>query len=55
VGNILPRHAKVVKAFMRALMGREQLSLSRLCNKLRERDVLKFVSEMTHEDVEDED
>ena len=54
VGNILPRHAKVVKAFMRALMGREQKSLSRLCRKLRERDVLKFVSEMTHEDVEEE-
>jgi hypothetical protein len=38
---------------MRALHGREQLTLSRLCRKLREGDVLKFVSEITHEDVEE--
>ncbi|MGD1211817.1 MAG: hypothetical protein ABR973_10740 [Candidatus Acidiferrales bacterium] len=53
IGSVLPRQAKVVKALMRALHGREQLTLSRLCRKLREGDVLKFVSEITHEDVEE--
>ena len=49
VGNVLPRHAKVVKAFMRALGGREQKTLSRICGKLREGDVLKFATEMMYE------
>jgi hypothetical protein len=38
---------------MRALTSREQDLLSRLCRKLREGDIMKFVSEITHEDVED--
>ena len=53
MGDVLPRHSKVVKAFMRALTSREQDTLSRICRKLREGDVMKFVSEITHEDVED--
>jgi DNA-binding MarR family transcriptional regulator len=53
VGRVLPRHVKVIKALMRALEGREQESLSKMCRKLREGDVVKFVSEMMHEDVED--
>ena len=53
IGNVLPRHSKVVKAMMRALDGREQETMSRLCRKLRAGDVMKFVSEITHEDVED--
>ena len=53
IGNVLPNHAKVIKALMRALDGREQESLSRLCAKLREGDILKFASEMTHEDAEE--
>jgi MarR family transcriptional regulator, 2-MHQ and catechol-resistance regulon repressor len=53
MGDVLPRHSKVVKAFMRALTSREQDSLSRICRKLREGDIMKFVSEITHEDVED--
>jgi DNA-binding MarR family transcriptional regulator len=52
-GNVLPRHVKVIKALMRALEGREQESLSKMCRKLREGDVVKFVSEIMHEDVED--
>ena len=52
IGNVLPRHSKVVKALMRALDGREQETMSRLCRKLRAGDVMKFVSEITHEDVE---
>jgi hypothetical protein len=35
---------------MRVLNATEQNSLSRLCRKLREGDVLKFVAEITHED-----
>ena len=50
VGEVLTTHTKLVKAFMRALNGTEQESLSRLCRKLREGDVLKFVSELMHED-----
>jgi DNA-binding MarR family transcriptional regulator len=48
--DVLPRHSKLVKAFMRALKGREQTTLVRICEKLREGDVLKFVRELTWED-----
>jgi MarR family transcriptional regulator, 2-MHQ and catechol-resistance regulon repressor len=51
--NILPNHSKLVHALMRALNATEQDSLSRLCRKLRAGDILKFVHELTHEDVED--
>jgi len=49
IGNVIPSHSKVVKALMRALDGREQETMSRLCRKLKEGDVVKFVSELTHE------
>lgn len=55
VGNVLPRKVKMVKALMRALDGREQQSLSAMCRKLREGDVIKFVAKITHEDVEGEE
>jgi DNA-binding MarR family transcriptional regulator len=51
IGTVFPRHAKVVLALMRALNAREQKFLRRLCRKLREGDVRKFLSEITH--VED--
>ena len=54
VGNVLPRHVKVVKALMRALNGREQESLSRICEKLREGDAVKFLREMQMMDEEQE-
>jgi DNA-binding MarR family transcriptional regulator len=54
IGEALPSHAKGVKALMRSLAGREQDSLSRICGKLREGDILKFTSELTHEEVEEE-
>jgi len=54
VGNVLPRHVKVVKALMRALEGREQESLSHMCEKLREGDAVKFVREMQMMDEEQE-
>jgi DNA-binding MarR family transcriptional regulator len=46
IGNVLPRHAKVVKALMRALDAREQDSISRVCRKLHEGDALKFLQEI---------
>jgi len=49
---VLPRHVKLVKALMRTLDGREQLSLMRICRKLREGNILKFASELTHEDAD---
>jgi DNA-binding MarR family transcriptional regulator len=54
IGNVLPKQAKLVKAWMRALDGREQTTLSQLCGKLREGDVVKFYSEITHLDEEED-
>jgi hypothetical protein len=51
--EVLPRHSKLVKSLFRALDSREQMSLSRMCRKLREGDVVKFYREITHEDEED--
>ena len=53
VARFLPRHGKVVKAYMRALDGRQQETLSELCRKLREGDVMRFISEMEHEDADE--
>ena len=53
IGVVIPKHAKVVKAFMRAINAREQESLSRMCGKLRRGDVVRFISEMTHWEVEE--
>jgi hypothetical protein len=52
-GRFLPRHVKVVKAYMRALDGRELRTLSHVCRKLSEGDVIKFISEMEREDLEE--
>ncbi|MGA3292795.1 MAG: hypothetical protein ABSE45_02295 [Candidatus Acidiferrales bacterium] len=49
---MLPSHSKLVKSLLRVLDSREQMSLSRLCRKLREGDVVKFLREITHEDEE---
>lgn len=48
--DLLPNHSKLVKSVMRVLRGKEQDSLFRLCRKLREGDVMKFVHEITHEE-----
>lgn len=50
IRGFLPRHGKVIKALMRALDGREQMTLARLCRKLKEGDIFKFISEMEHRD-----
>ncbi|HEX4073758.1 MAG TPA: MarR family transcriptional regulator [Candidatus Acidoferrales bacterium] len=54
IGNVLPSHSKVVKAMMRALDGREQETLSRLCRKLREGDASRFLREMRMMDEDQE-
>ncbi|MGD0403149.1 MAG: MarR family transcriptional regulator [Candidatus Acidiferrales bacterium] len=46
IGTVFPKHAKVVKSLMRVLDGREQQTLSRLLQKLREGDIVKFVREI---------
>jgi hypothetical protein len=46
--NLLPNHSRLVKSLMRVLHAREQDSPFRICRKLREGDVLKFVHEITH-------
>lgn len=46
IADVFPKHTKVVKSYMKALDGREQESLARLCQKLRKGDVLRFVKEM---------
>jgi DNA-binding MarR family transcriptional regulator len=43
---VFPVHAKVVKAEMRVLDGRQQVMLSRMCVKLREGDAVKFLKEL---------
>ncbi|HEX4001344.1 MAG TPA: hypothetical protein VHX36_01775 [Candidatus Acidoferrales bacterium] len=50
VGSVLPNHSKFVKALMRALDGREQESLFRICRKLRAGNPVRFSSEIMHED-----
>ena len=42
----LPRACQVVKGEMKALDGREQETLSRMCVKLREGDAVKFLKEL---------
>jgi DNA-binding MarR family transcriptional regulator len=51
--EVLPRHSKLVKSLFRALSGREQMTLSRLCRKLREGDIVKFFREITMQDEEE--
>jgi len=53
MSQVLPRHSKLVKSLMRVLDAREQDSLSRICRKLVAGDVMKFVAEITHEEVEE--
>ena len=55
VAEVFPSHAKVVRALMRALHAKEQESLVEICRKLRAGAILKFVSELTHMDVWEED
>ncbi|MGH9747451.1 MAG: MarR family winged helix-turn-helix transcriptional regulator [Candidatus Acidiferrales bacterium] len=44
--HLFPKHAKVVKAEMKVLDGREQMTLIRLCRKLQRGDAVRFLKEM---------
>ena len=55
IGTFFPKHAKVVKSLMRVLDGREQVTLSRLLQKLRKGDVVQFVREIRRYDDENWD
>jgi len=47
VRDVMPNNSKMMKALMRVLDAREQLSLSRLCRKLRSREaVVQFLQEI---------
>jgi MarR family transcriptional regulator, 2-MHQ and catechol-resistance regulon repressor len=53
IARVFGAHAKVVRARMRVLQGREQQKLGAMCRKLREGDPVKFLKEMMWEDVEE--
>jgi hypothetical protein len=55
IGEVLPRHSKMVKALMRAITGHQQRTLSKICRQLRKGDVARFVREIRMEEVEEED
>ncbi len=46
IAQVIGKHKKVVKAWMRVLDSREQQTLGRLCRRLREGDVVKFVKDI---------
>ena len=46
IATLFPRHAKVVKALMRTLHGREQETMSKLCRKLREGLPVNYFKEL---------
>jgi hypothetical protein len=54
LGRVLPAQAKLVKSHMRVLSYRQQGTLMQLCRKLREGDIVKFISEVTHRDAEED-
>ena len=53
IGTVVPRHAKVVKALMRAIDAREKDSIVRACQKLRKGDSLRFLREIRMEEPEE--
>jgi DNA-binding MarR family transcriptional regulator len=53
IGTVFPKHAKVVKSLLRTLDGREQVTLSRLLQKVREGDLVRFIREIRMYDEED--
>lgn len=55
IARAFPRQAKVLKALMRALHGREQVLLVEICRKLRAGAILKFMSEIVTVDEWDRD
>jgi DNA-binding MarR family transcriptional regulator len=54
IQDVLPRHTKLVKSLFRVLDSREQMSMIRMCRKLREGDPVKFFREIRLIDEEEE-
>jgi len=54
IESVIPRQAKLVKSLMRTLDMREQDTLGRLCRKLREEYIVKFIREIRMEDAEED-
>ncbi len=52
--TVIPRHAKLVYAFMLAIPSQEVIRLARTCRKLREGDVVKLLNEITLRDADEE-
>jgi hypothetical protein len=53
VGEVLPRHIKVVLAFMRTLEWREQQMLVRICRKLQDLNFKRFMHEFEYSEDPD--
>lgn len=53
VGKVLPRHMKMVLAVLRTLDWREQETLGRICQKLKDWDAFKLMQELDWEDAEE--
>ncbi|HEY6467548.1 MAG TPA: MarR family transcriptional regulator, partial [Candidatus Acidoferrales bacterium] len=53
VGKVLPRHMKMVLAVLRTLSWREQETLGRICQKLKDWDAFKLMQELEWEDAEE--
>jgi DNA-binding MarR family transcriptional regulator len=52
IGEVLPRHSKMVKALMRAITGKQQKMLSKICRQLVVGDVVRFVREIRMEEAD---
>ncbi len=53
IGEVLPRHSKMVKALMTAITGKHQRMLSKICRQVRAGDIVRFVREIRMQEVED--
>jgi MarR family 2-MHQ and catechol resistance regulon transcriptional repressor len=54
IEELFPRHSRLVRAQLAALTGREQNTLRRLCQKLMDGNPLKFISELTLVEAEED-
>ena len=52
IGEVLPRHYRMVKALMRAITGKQQRVLSKICRQLVGGDVVRFVREIRIEEAD---
>lgn len=55
IGGALARHSKMVKGLIRAIAGKQQRMLSKICVRLRRGDIARFVREIRMEEDEEEE